>query len=439
MKQLTSLVLVTVFLGMAQAETIDSLAGSVDFGLLELPHGTRSVALGGGGSALPGPEFLELNPASFAASHESFLRGEYARRFPEEAELKNGSVSCGLAFKKYVVGLNFNTVSIGNIISSDLNGMYPDIQNSQRFSQMILTTGFTNGRTSLGLSATGIIDKIAANSRYAVTLNGGLTYAAIPGRLYTALSVRNIGTSTNYATAHFDWGLMSTLPAIAALSVAYTDTISGMGFGITADAIARFIKPDSAHYDFNRITLPVGIEFWPLPYCAVRIGKRFFTETDIVSMGVGLKSTPLSLDASLSLFHLVSSIEYEIRMGVSYSPKVNKKIPPPQSDLNAATSQTTVPASLQANQPAANSPIANTPTLPDSAFLSTPKVNNTAPLDSAAPHQSDSLQQSSVNNNSINTPLATPLLQTPSDSLKAPVISSPADSVLARPLKEVAP
>jgi hypothetical protein len=78
----------------------------------------------------------------------------------------------------------------------------------------------------------------------------------------------------------------------------------------------------------SRISVPIGIEAWPTKYIAVRLGKRFNWETDVLSFGAGLRFAMLSFDMSCDVTSLVTDIEFNPYFALTYTLPPSKPKPP---------------------------------------------------------------------------------------------------------------
>jgi hypothetical protein len=119
------------------------------------------------------------------------------------------------------------------------------------------------------------------------------------------------------------------LPRSARFGAAYSDTLYQIPFTVTGDIVYRDVGTYTTPYSarFNRITVPVGIELWPTSYVALRLGKRFNYETDIVQMGIGLRYAMLSCDAAVVFSQIVNDLEMKPFVSVTYT-LAAKKVEP---------------------------------------------------------------------------------------------------------------
>jgi hypothetical protein len=76
--------------------------------------------------------------------------------------------------------------------------------------------------------------------------------------------------------------------------------------------------------NYQKLMVPVGVEFWLLPALALRVGKRFNFDSDLFSLGIGLRLENIGFDAAFTPTRVVSDVGVKGSMGLIYylaSPK----------------------------------------------------------------------------------------------------------------------
>ncbi len=362
-----------------------SMAG---FQFLDYPPSVRQIALGFAGTALGGSGFAAYNPASPMLTDRPYLNIGYA---PLPAEYTIASCEGAWMFSNLFVGANFTNHFIGGIIPADFNdGPNYNIPGSYDGSAFSVCFGFKREDLGLGLALTGLQERIVSFTSYGICLSAGLAYWLIPQKLALGAAVLNVGTTTGGLDDTRNFGEGAPLPRSGRAGAAYSDTLFRIAYTVTGDVVYRDVgyKITSASQIFNRMTVPVGIEAWPTQYVALRVGKRFNYETVLFSFGGGLRFAMLSFDLAFTLTSLVSDLEVDPYLSLTYT------LVPPKQPAAKPRRSSTQPIIIQ--QPAEVKGTAPQPVPPnDSAAVPSQKAidtGGTAHADSAAvlPAKTDS-------------------------------------------------
>lgn len=258
------------------------------FGYIEEPTHSRSIALGGTGTAGSNGGISYYNPANGGIINTSFISFEYGMMW---GDISRGIIEGIWDFRDWFIGGSFQTQS-NTFTITDATGNYTtEATGIEQASMISLIGGLKKGRFSIGLSVNGFHHKIFDLSSSAISLSGGVNYSLIPDKLRAGISIINAGRyhkgfySSNY---EFHRDLMSTT---GRAGVMWRDTL-------------RNILPINIFLDvaygknYDNVTVPVGVEFWPIPSLALRIGKCFLQQTELFTSGVGINWENLSFDAS---------------------------------------------------------------------------------------------------------------------------------------------
>jgi hypothetical protein len=221
------------------------------------------------------------------------------------------------------VGMHLSNHSISDIIPSTVQGMNENTPFSSGFSLVSLAAGMKRERFSLAIGLSGMQDRIGVATAYGLSVSAGAAYRAIPGRLDLGLALLNEGTATGYTDETQKWGQGDRMPRSARLGACFTDTIRRVPFSAALDVVYRDVgdKVEAVKGVAPRLTVPVGLEVWPTQYVAVRMGKRFNFETEIINFGDGFRFRPLSFDMSFVIARLYRDIEVKPGFGLTYSPE----------------------------------------------------------------------------------------------------------------------
>jgi hypothetical protein len=154
----------------------------------------------------------------------------------------------------------------------------------------------------------------------------------------------------------------------------------------------------------SRINVPVGIEAWPVKYVALRIGKRFNYETEILTFGAALRYAMLSFDMAFVVSSIVSDVDFNPSFSLTYTlpqprPAVAHVNKPAPAMSPAIQEQKAAPAPDTLAPPAKNTAEKLTPAQPDSNTIvpeKTVPANAQTPLEQKpAPAVSDTVKTQS--------------------------------------------
>ena len=334
-------------------QAIDTTAAKAAFQFLEESVSPRQVAMGGAATAMPGTGFCNYNPAQPYFSNDPSLSIAYS---PMPGDAKGVLAEGFWSRSDMFFGLHLSNHSISGIIPSTDKGTNENIPFSGGFSLVSLVAGVKRERFSLAFAVNGMQDRIGIATAYGVSISAGAACHAIPGRLEVGLALLNEGTATGYTEETQKWGQGDRMPRSARLGTAYTDTIGRVPLTAALDIVYRDVgdKVQKVKGIAPRMTVPVGVEVWPTQYVAVRLGKRFNFETEIVNFGAGFRFRPLSFDMSFVIANLSGDIEVKPAFGLTYSPAPKR----------AAKTVITAPAAevkpLQPPTPEQSTPLSDT-------------------------------------------------------------------------------
>jgi hypothetical protein len=403
---LLSLLAAGLLSGVFAADQEASMSG---FQFLDFLPSPRQVGMGYAGTALGGAGFGVYNPASPALDAQPYLNLGYA---PLPSENTLAFCEGAWTFLNMFAAVNFTNEFIGGIIPSDfINGPDYNVPGSYDGSALSLCFGYKGENLGLAICLNGMQERIVSSTSYGISVSAGLTYRLIPDRLTLGAAVFQLGSTTGGLDETRAFGEGAPLPRSGRAGAAYSDTLLGIGYTVTGDVVYRDVgyKVTSLSQLGNRVSVPVGVEAWLTRYIALRIGKRFNYDTDVLSVGAGLRFAMLSFDMACAVTSLVSDIEFNPYFALTYT-----LVPPKQASVKKT--------SAAARQPATAKPLEMQPAEVKPAEVNPPEAKP-AEAKGAAASRPDTVAPASQ------TIIGTPAPAAVRDSLAAAPARPKADSV----------
>lgn len=301
---------------------VGSSAGDVGFHLIEEPVNPYLIAMGSAGTAMGGPGFAYYNPAlPFFAEHP-YLYVDYGR-YPQ-GDLQRAYLELAFPVGEWRLGASLHTQAIDNIIRTDWLGnlLNKGESTSAQITVLAMDATFSKWeRFALGGTFSVVKDRIMHYAAYALSLSVGAVYTPVPGHLSLGLSGQHLlQTSTRMDTTR-DWGEGYRLPLTARLGVAWRDTVGPFPYAVSFDIVYRNVRDTSKGFTENiaeRFTVPLGVEFRPLPALGFRMGKRINHPTEIINWGVGVDFDVISINSSFVVPKLVEDTELKWLVSLTY-------------------------------------------------------------------------------------------------------------------------
>jgi hypothetical protein len=372
-------IFITLLLGLCfQSYALDEEASMAGFQFLDNPPAPRQIALGYAGTALGGYGFTSFNPASPMIIDWPYLM---VCASPRPFDYTIASVEGAWTFSNLFVGAAVANHFINGIIPSDfINGPQYNTPGSYDGTSISLCVGYKNENLGLGLTINGMQERIVTTSAYGISLSAGIAYWLIPQKLSLGASVLHMGTTTGFLDETKNFGQGAPLPRSVRAGAAYSDTLFRIPYTVTADVVYRDVGRTitSASQVARRLSVPVGIEAWPVKYVALRIGKRFNYETEVLTFGAALRYAMLDLDVAFVVSSLVSDVDFSPCFSLVYN------LPRPGPALSHVNKPAPLPA-VKNMPPAPKAAPAPSAPAPDS--LATPATNA---AEKSAPAQPDS-------------------------------------------------
>jgi hypothetical protein len=394
-----------------QIAALDEEASMAGFQFLDNPAAPRQVALGYAGTALGGYGFTSFNPASPMIVDRPYLM---LCASPRPFDYTIASAEGAWTFSNLFVGAAVANHFIDGIIPSDFaTGPQYNTPGSYDGTGISLCVGYKNENLGLGLVINGLQERIVTNTAYGISLSAGIDYWLIPQKLSLGAAALQIGTTTGFLDETKNFGQGAPLPRSGRAGAAYTDTLFRVPYTVAADIVYRDVGRTitSASQVARRLSVPVGIEAWPIKYVALRIGKRFNYETEIITFGAALRYAMLSFDMAFVVSSLVSDVDFNPSFSLTYTLPQPR---PPVAHVNKPA-----PAVNRAPQEQKAAP-APAPAAPAPDTLAPPAKNA---AEKPAPAQADS--SAVVPEKTVPANAQTPLEQKP-----APAVSDTAKTQL---------
>jgi hypothetical protein len=417
----TSLLAIGIVAASLAANQEASMSG---FQFLDFLPSPRQAAMGYAGTALGGPGFGTYNPASPALDEHAHLNLGYA---PLPSDVSLTFCEGAWSFLNMFAAASFTNQFISGIIPADfVNGPNYNLPGSYNGAVLSLDFGYKGERLGLGLAINGMQERIVSYTSYGISVSAGLTYRLIPDRLTLGVAVLQLGSTSDALAGPQSFGQGYPLPRSGRAGLVYSDKLFDMGFSVDGDVVYRDVglKVSSISQIANRVMVPFGAEIRPNDYISVRLGKRFNDETNIVTFGAGVKFAVLSFDMACAITSLVSDIEFDPYLALTYTLASPAKKPVSVRQVPSVKPLVMPPAEVRPAQVAPTAvPNTDSTSRPDSvAGNSSPKTISVPP----APAHSDSTVKIPHTQVSDSTALQNTLSTTPVPAVDSGTVKQPA-------------
>lgn len=291
------------------AAHIQAAGYDAGFQFIEEPTDARSVAMGSAGAAFESHGFGHYNPAKPGLARERYLSVEYGQ---QSGELRRGSLEAAwMIGPKWFAALSIPTSTISDIQAADERGALPMYFSSQG-TMLALASGYTWRGLTVALCLHGIQERIDVNTGYALSVSAGATYWILQNRL----SVGAAGFFPKTLTANRDmitkeWGDDTPVNRAGRAGVAWRDSLRSVRYAAALDIVYN----DA----LESVTVPIGLEVWPVRQLALRAGTRINHETDLFSVGLGVRLEPLTVDAAFTTTRWVEDAGVKWLVNIGYT------------------------------------------------------------------------------------------------------------------------
>ncbi len=305
-----ALLVAALFSGAFSSEIRYEDAADVGFQLLEEPINPRIIGMGAAGVAGASAGFFYYNPALAGHVESPSLRLEYGQ---SAGDLQRGYFEAIWPFGQWRIGAAFNSLAIDNIVPSDGFGRVPNYNHSTSAQLTAFAVNFAykpSAFWTLGVAVNGMQDRIENDRSYALSMSGGALLEIIPDKLWAGAAGFHLGSSSSFLDTTIELGTGADLPMSGRGGFCWRDTIGSIAYAAHADAVYR--------YTDKRIMAPIGLELRPLEPLAIRVGKRFNHDTEIINLGAGLRLAPLTADIAFVVPRLVEDSELKWLLSVRY-------------------------------------------------------------------------------------------------------------------------
>lgn len=317
---------------------VNDWASRSGFQYLNKTFGIRTISMGRAGTALSSDFARWYNPAAYTLDSVQSINFEYW------GDTKNYS-RYGLAFDAlfrkngFFMSLEGSSITEGGIyFTDDFGTTVPDMSgdgNKWQSSDIMLSMG--RKRTNLfswGISLGTAFDLFDGESAYAFVVNGGVLFTIIERHLVAGLSAMNWGVTTPMLGESEEFGTGERLPSTVRLGLSSKNSLNKAGV-ITADFdvvyhhiydTTKGVVADMS----ERISYPVGVEYSPVDWVDLRIGKEFNSGSSIFNWGAGFNTKVVNVDLGFVLNKYNDIAELSWFGGVKfhiYSPIAKKEDP----------------------------------------------------------------------------------------------------------------
>jgi len=278
------------------------------FQYIEEPVGARAIAMGTAATALGTHGFFYYNPAQPGLADSRYLSVEYGQ---QTGDVRRAMVEAAWNFRKWCLAFALPTSTISGIQVADERGPL-EMYFSSQGSMLALSGGVKWRGLTVALGLHGMQDRIDVYTGYALSVSLGAAYWIMPERL----SVGAAGYYPRFLTASRsmlteEWGEGALVNRTGRVGAAWQDSLRSIRYAASLDIVYN----DA----LENVTVPVGIEVWPIRMLAVRLGKRFNHDTDRFSFGMGFKLDPITVDASFVVTRWVEDSGLKWMVGLGYT------------------------------------------------------------------------------------------------------------------------
>lgn len=305
---ITALIGLVVWAHPGRAQVEVNTGYDAGFQLIEEPVDPRAIGMGTAATAFETRGFYYYNPAQPALTGRRYLSFDYGQA---SGDLRRATLEGAWYFPKWFVAAGVPTATIADIQAADEHGTLPLMFSSQT-SMVALSGGYTWRGLTVALGLHGMQDRIDVHTGYALSVSLGAVYWILPEQLSVGAAgfyPRFLTTSRNMLDEQ--WGEGAVLNRTGRVGVAWRDTLWTVSYAAALDIVYN----DA----LENITVPVGIEVWPLEMLAVRMGKRFNHDTDKFNMGLGFRLEPITVDASFVITRWVEDAGLKWQIGLAYT------------------------------------------------------------------------------------------------------------------------
>lgn len=329
-------------------------AANVGFQLLEEPQNPRSLAMGATGTALDGQGFAYYNPAKAFLAKQSYLTVDFGNY--NKADLHDILLESSVLLTNWFVSLSLRNTSVDDIYETNFWGNLPfyDVPFSSQLTAVSLAAGYSQWEDfAIAVCVNGVQDRIHDSYAYALSLSAGAVLKIIPDHLTAGLSMTHLGNSTPMLgdDKGSTWGEGEKLPFNSRLGIAWNYAIKSMPFTAALDIVYRNVRDAGGSFTRriqDRFTVPLGLEFQPLDFLAIRMGKRFNHRTELLSFGAGLRLDPLEVNLSFVAPKLVDDAQIKWHTSVTYYLRKKSGAQQPDKPIKPAARTVVAPDTVSA-------------------------------------------------------------------------------------------
>ena len=303
-------------------------AGRSGFQYLNRSFGVATISRGAAGTALPGSFSRWYNPALYSADSGYSVEFELSRQ-TEYSERTGAAFDVGFRFKDMFLGLEGSNHTEGGIYTTDDFGTTVPNTSGEglkwQSSELSLSVG--RQRTDVftwGASIGTAFDVFDGESAYALLFGAGVSFRLIDEKLLFGISALNWGITTpmiDPSNTDEELGEGEALPSVARGGVAYVQPLKNGKIAISSDMVYHHVYDTnhSVKTDINeRISYPVGIEYSPIEWVDLRVGKQFNSGISVMNWGLGLNTNWLDFDLGFVLNKFESTTELNWMAGVKF-------------------------------------------------------------------------------------------------------------------------
>lgn len=296
----------------ARTEYTDAAANGFHF--VEAGIDARHAAMGHAATVVAPRGFDMYNPALTGMHASTYVTAHMALYAP--GDLRNAALEAGGALGPWHMASSVRSYTIDDITETAADGSFTGGSSSQQ--QTVMTVGVARRRNAVtfGVNLHGVQDRIGSETAHAASVSIGAAYELVPGRLWLGAAgfhLNDYFEASRLSTRFFDDGEVARLPVYGRAGLAYTDTLWHTVATIALDGVYR--KTD------ERIMVPAGIELSPqrVPWVSFRMGTRFNHDTELLSLGTGVRFNALEGSLCCIIPRLVHDTQQRWQLSCTYS------------------------------------------------------------------------------------------------------------------------
>lgn len=277
--------------------------GESGFSSLKISPGTREAAMAGAGVANAlGPQAIYYNPAAISQYTSLSANLYYAKWF---LDTHHQSLFIVRPTKLFNIGIGVVNFSYGEVENREDKPTEEPIGyfNPQDYSFFLTLSRVLDERTAIGVSGKFYYQKIFDQTANGGGVDVGMRFNLIPNMML-GFSVINFGTMMRFQRESF-W-----LP---------TEVKAGLSYDLALIENGLIGSCEISYFPYDKkVNLGVGAEFGFRKFVFLRAGIRPLSETNKISVGIGIKPNNFRIEYTFSPYTYNLGITHRFSVGIGY-------------------------------------------------------------------------------------------------------------------------